>query len=362
MNFDKRLFMKAADLILGLFYSDENNIVFENIKLSENISKNLTELNRKQLKMLSLRFLGPLFLAAKIEMGKGWKIDLLEASLSQYQERTIDVDLLQSFFSVNSSIKSEGGITNLFAIIGSPYTEDVKIIYDLVTTYLHPCIVQGTIVNESIKGADFKFHDFIKDELKSGVNVINYFLGSARKMYWEEQQKYYCVGFMERKTTIDPIIADRTSNLYTFDFDDPLRYKSLDFIPSFYVMAILPDYYENRISETLNLLNMTSVYPVIRLIRLSNQEKKTNVIYLEEFLVENKTKRSYGVILISENESVKDTQNLSFYKKQLRLILDKNMNMEKTIIKINSQINPFDKWNTLTEEGLELIKNRLDIW
>jgi len=353
--------MKAADLILGLFYSDENHIVFDNIKLSKVISENLTDLNREQLKMLSLRFLGPLFLTAKIEIGKGWKIDLFEASLSQFQERTIDVDFLQSFFSVNSSIKSKGGVSNLFAIIGSPYTEDVKIIYDLVSSYIHPCIVQGKIINDSIEGVDFQFHSFIEHELKRGVNVINYFLGSARKMYWEEQQKYYCVGFIERKTALKPNTTERVSNFYTFDIDDPLKNISLDFIPSFYIMAILPDYYENRISETLNVLNITSVSPAIRFIRLSNQEKNIKVIYLEEFLVEGKIKKSYGVILISENYSVKEAQNLAFYKKQLRLILDKNMNMEKTIVNINSKINPFDKWNTLSEEGLELIKNKLDI-
>ena len=52
--------MKEADLILGLFYFDENNIVFDNIKLSKGILENLPEINRFQLKMLSLRFLKPL--------------------------------------------------------------------------------------------------------------------------------------------------------------------------------------------------------------------------------------------------------------------------------------------------------------
>jgi hypothetical protein len=199
----------------------------------------------------------------------------------------------------------------------------------------------------------------IYDELKRGVNVINYFLGSARKMYLEEQHKYSCVGFIERKNTFEPKVTNVVSNLYTFDVDDSLRRASLNFIPSFYVMSILPNYYENRINETLHILNKTSIYPNIRLIRLSNQKKK--VVYLEEFLLENKTKRSFGVILISENEFIKEAHNLAFYKKQLRFILDKNMNMEKTIIKINSRINPFDKWNTLSEKGLEKIKDDLDI-
>lgn len=354
--------MKAADLIIGLFYSDKNGIVYDNIKLSENIATNLTDLNHEQLKMLSLRFLGPLFLTANIDKGKNWKFELLEASLSQYQERTIDVDLLQSFFSVNSSIESDGDMTNLFTIIGSPYTEDVKTIHDLLTTYLHPNIVQGLRVNETINKEKFKSLPYIKNELKRGVNVINYFLGSARKMYWEEQQKYYCVGFVERKIIIGDNNTDRLSNLYTFDFDDELKSLTLKYIPSFYVMAILPDYYENLISETLHLLNpKTSVYPGIRLIRLSKEANK--VLYLEEHSTKNKIKKSYGVILISENNIVKEMHNLSYYKKQLRLILDKNKNIEKSIIEINSKLNPFDKWNTLTENDLELIKNKLDtVW
>ncbi|TFG25218.1 MAG: hypothetical protein EU532_11880 [Promethearchaeota archaeon] len=352
--------MKAADLILGLFFSDENSIVYDNIKVSQGMAENLTESAHNQLRMISLRFLGPLFLTAKIEKGKEWKFELLEAALSQHQERTIDVDLLQSFFSVNSSIEFEDGITNLFAIIGSPYTEDVKIIHDLLTNYLHPSMIQGKVVNESLKGGDLNFDKFINNELKRGVNVINYFLGSARKMYWEELQKYYCVGFMERITAIDAHFTNKVSNLYTFDFDDELKTMALKYIPSFYVMAILPDYYENRISETLNLLNpKISVYPVVRLIRLSSGEN--HVIYLEEHSTEDKIKRSFGVILISENESVKEANNLAYYKKQLRLILDKNKNMEKTMIEINSRLNPFDKWNTLTDEGLDLIKKKLDI-
>ncbi len=352
--------MKAADLILGLFYSNENNIVFDNIKLSENMSKSLTDSSHEQLKMLSLRFLGPVFLTAGIKKRQGWRFELLEASLSQFQERTIDVDLLQSIFSINSSIESEKGITNLFTIVGSPYTEDVKIIHDLLTTYLHPSIIQGMIVNESLKGGEFSLDDFIEKQLKRGVDVINYFLGSARKMYWEEQQKYCCVGFMERKIAIAEDITNRVSNLYTFDFDDELKNKALNFIPSFYVMAILPDYYESRIRETLNLLNpKTSIYPVIRLIRLSNQLNK--VLYLEEHLTEDKIKTSYGVILIPENEYFKESNNLAYYKKQLRLILDKDKNMEKSIVEINSKLNPFDKWNTFLENDLELIKKKLDI-
>lgn len=354
--------MKATDLIIGLFFSDENGIVYDNIKLSKNIAENLTDQNYEKLKSLSLRFLGPLFLTAKIDKRKDWKFELLEASLFQYQERTIDVDLLQSFFSINSSLEFNDDMTNLFSIIGSPYTEDVKTIHDLLTTYIHPNIIQGLMVNNLINNENFKFLPYIKNELTRGVNVINYFLGSARKMYWEQQQKYYCVGFVERKTFIGDKVSNSQSNLYTFDFDDDQKNLALTFIPSYYVMAILPNYYENLISETLHLLNPNvSVYPVIRLIRLSNETNR--VIYLEEHSTENKIKKSYGVILISENSIFKETHNLSYFKKQLRLILDKNKNIEKKIIEINSMLNPFNKWNTLTENDLEKIKNKLDtVW
>jgi hypothetical protein len=347
--------MLQHDLILALFYSDEDNLVFDNIKYS----KDLPDFNREILKTLSLRFLGPLFLTAEIKGGKGWNIDLIETSLSQYQSRTIDADVIQSFFILNSSIPSEKGTTHLFLCIGSPYTEDVKIIYDLLSEYIHPVIIQGKFVNESMQGSDFDFNEYIHDTLKSGVNLINYFLGAPRKMYWEEQQKYYCIGSIEREISEDERnINKKISNLFTFDVGDPLIKISLKSIPSFYVMAILPDYYENRISETLKIFNKTSVYPNIRMIRLSNQEKK--VIYLEEYLVENGLKKSYGVILIPENEGLKDCKNLAFYTKHLRLILDKNENKEKMIIKINSKINPFDLWDTMKEDGLEKIKDELD--
>ena len=48
------------------------------------------------------------------------------------------------------------------------------------------------------------------------------------------------------------------------------------------------------------------------------------------------------------------------FKKKLRLILDENKNFEETIIEINSRINPFEKWNTNSNESLGKIKDLLD--
>jgi hypothetical protein len=350
--------MKATDLILALFFSDESNLVFNNIKLSKNIPEDVSDFTKDQLKTLSLRFLGPLFLTTKIEASKGWKIDLIEASLSQYQDRTRDVDVIQAFFIVNSSIESDKGITHLFTCIGSPYTENIKIIYDLISEYIHPNIIQGKIVNESLLGNKFEFEKYINNELQRGVDVINYFLGSARKIYWEEQLKYNCIGFIERKIPISSNTDEKVSNLYTFDVNDSLREEALKNLPSFYIMAILPDYYENRILETLKVFDKTSVYPNIRMMRLSNREKK--VIYMEEYIIDNGVKRSYGVILVPEKEKNEENKDMSFYKKQLRFILDKNANMEKVIITINSKINPFEKWDTINEVGLEKMEKDLD--
>jgi hypothetical protein len=350
--------MKDVDLILGLFYSDEANLVFDNIKVSESFMNELPKINREKLKMLSLRFLGPLFLTAKIEGGKGWKLKMIEASISQFQGITIDVDIFQSFFSLNSSIETKYGITNLFTIIGSPYTENIKIISELLNNYIHPVINQGRIVLESVHGSEYDYNKLIAEELERGTNVINYFLGSARKIYYEKEVEYLCVSVIERHNPVNTENGKRISNFYTFDIDDPLRKIALQGIPSFYVMAILPDYYETRIIETLHLFNKTSVYPNIRQISLSKKEK--HLLYLEEYLVEDGIKKSYGVVLIPNVDQKKDLHNLAFYKKQLRFILDKKVNLEKTIVRINSRINPFDKWDVASEVGLDNIRNKLD--
>ncbi|MHA1488135.1 MAG: hypothetical protein ACTSRI_00355 [Promethearchaeota archaeon] len=359
--------MKSVSSIVGLFFSDEINLVYENIKFSGDLSPE----KKEKLKILPFKFLGPLFLTAASTKEKNWKIEVIESSLSQYQETTIDVDVTQSFFNLNSSIESEDGKTNLFALIGSPYTEDIKVIYDKIVNYIHPSIIQGKIVNESFLGGDFSFKDFIEAELIRGVNLIERSLGSSRKIYsnsFFSSQKFYCVGFMERKKS-DNI---RESYLYTCDFDDPLKNIYLNYVPSYYMLAILPDYYENRIIETLSLLNKTTIFPNIRAIRMSYEEKK--VIYLEEFLMEKNIKKSYGVILIPDNKNLADLlqetglygggspqmETMSFYKKKLRQILDKNKNLEETIVEINPNFDPFKKWKTDTEEGLSKIKNLLD--
>ena len=193
--------------IVGLFYSDENNLVYENIKYSEKISDEVTN----KLRLLSFKFLGPLFLTASSLEGSNWKIDFIESSLSNYQKRTIDVDVIQSFFNLNSSMYSGDGITNLFTLIVSPYTEDIKVIYEKMVKYIHPCIIQGKILKESMLGNDFNLKKFIEEELERGINLIEISLGSSRKMYWEEQSKYHCVSFIERKKSD----KSKESHLYT---------------------------------------------------------------------------------------------------------------------------------------------------
>ena len=191
--------------------------------------------------MLSYQFLGPLFFTAASGNGVNWKIEFIESSLSHYQNRTLDADVIQSFFNLNSSMETEDGNTNLSVLIGSPYTEDINLIYRKMVEYIHPSIIQGKFTAESLMGGDFKFKNLIQYELGRGLNLIEYTLGSARKLYPEEQQKYYCIGIIERK--VDEKL--RISNFYSFDKEDPLRKYVLSFIPSFYVMSILPDYYEN---------------------------------------------------------------------------------------------------------------------
>ncbi|MHA2131616.1 MAG: hypothetical protein ACW99L_16745, partial [Promethearchaeota archaeon] len=244
--------------------------------------------------------------------------------------------------------------TNLFTIIGSPYTEDIELIYQKLIRYIHPSITEGKIINESINKNEFDFSEFIYTELTRGINLIEHLLGSARKLYREKKQNYYCIAIIERIVSEDLEV----SNLYTFDYDDPLKDKYLSSIPSYYVMAILPDYYENRIIETLGIFNLINVLPCIRLINLSNQNKK--VLYLEEFLIKDNEKKSYGLILINSDGKNKDSNDLTFYKQKIRLILDNNKNFEETVIEINQHINPFEKWNLNSSTSLSKLQNLLD--
>lgn len=339
--------MNGKELILGLFYSDESNLIYD--IFSQDISVDLEE----NLKMLSYKFLGPLFFTAASGNGGNWKIEFIESSLSQYQNRTLDADVIQSFFNLNSSMETEDGITHFSVLIGSPYTEDINLIYRKMVEYIHPSIIQGRFTAESIMGDEFRFKNFIQYELDRGLNLIEYTLGSARKSYWEEQQKYYCIGIIER--TIDEKL--RISNFYSFDKKDPLRKFILSFIPSFYVMSILPDYYENLINETLNLFNKTSVFSNIRTIKLSFQEKK--VLYLEEFVVEESIKKSYGVILIPEVPTVGDGKNLSFFKRNLRFVLDTRKELRDILFTINENF-VFESWPTESEEDLDNLKKCFD--
>jgi len=343
--------MKESDFILGLFFSDENDLIYDNIKVSEE----LPEENKNRLKMLSYKFLGPLFLTTAERSEEGWKIDFIEASLSLKQELTRTVDILQSFFNINSILNSEEGLpTHISALIGSPHTEDVKILHDKLVQYIHPVILQGKLVSESILGSVFKFSDFIKKELKRGINFLEFSLGQSRKVYWEEQQHYYCIGVIER--VIERGIK-KTSNLYTFNKDDPLRKLALDFIPSFYIINILPDYYESLINETLELFNRKDIFSNISVIELSNRNK--NLIYFEEFNVENNVKRSYGAILVPNFGIPEESKNISFYRRNLRNILELNKDPFDIVVKINPNFKS-DKWCTKSEEDLSKLSECFD--
>ena len=342
--------MQDKNFILGLFYTDEKSRVFEEIKFNQNLS----EKRKSLIKSLSFRFIGPLYLIGAMDKDQKWKLNSVESTLTSYTEKISEPDIIQSFVCLNSPKWFEGIMTNLFTFIGSSYTEDIKLIHQKLIRYIHESIIQGKIVNESVLGGEFEYFGFINKELNRGIDLIEHSLGSARKIYWEEQQTYYCIGIIERKKSADLEIT----NLYTFDFDDPLKNKYLSFIPSYYVMIILPDYYENRIIETLRLFNIANVYPNIRRINLNYQDKK--ILYLEEFYMEYDVKKSYGLILINVNKSHEDSHNLTFYKKKIRLILDKNKNFEESVIEINHNINPFEKWNTSSEENLKNIHKLLD--
>ena len=339
--------MKQEEIILGLFFANEDNLVFDNIKYSEIFS----DIKINDIKMLSYKFLGPVFLTAATGIGNNWKIEFIETSLSLRDNNIEEADVLQSFFTLNSSIETQEGITNLFVLISSPYTEDTKLIYDELSNYIHPSIIQSKIVNENLLGSRFDYNKLIESELDRGINLIDYSLGISRKVYWEEEHRYYCVGLIERKTGEEL----RVSNLYTFNKDSDLRKRYLDYIPSYYVMSILPDYYENLINETLEIYNKKGVYPNIKRIELRYGDKK--VVYLEEYNIKNDILKSYGVILIQQNEETEENKKLSYFKKNLRLILDREMDLKDSLNKFNQHLK-YERWSTISDEAL----NKIDIF
>jgi len=341
--------MNNINAILGLFFANEDEMVYDKIKISED----LTEERENNLKMLSFKYLGPVFLTEMCNKGNPWNIDLVESALILQNQGLYNEKMFQSFFNINTSNESEDGITNLSALIASPYTEDIKEIADELCEYILPAMTQGKIVEENFLGSKFKSSKFIQKELTRGLNLIDYSLGSSRKVYWEEQHNYYCVGLIER------IVSKyyKASNLFTFDKDNLLRKKCLEFIPSYYIMAILPDYYEKLIDETLKLFNVTTIYPNIRLIKLHSHEKK--VIYLEEYVVDKDIKKSYGVILIEDTEGFNGLNKISFYKKNLRLIVDGNKDVSDIMFKINPNFG-FKRWDTLSNECLNDLEADLD--
>ena len=341
--------MNNINAILGLFFANEDEMVYDKIKISEE----LTEERENNLKMLSFKYLGPVFLTEMCNKGNPWNIDLVESALILQNQGSYNEKSFQSFFNINSSNESIDGVANLSALIASPYTEDIKEIADELCDYILPSIIQGKIVEENFLGSRFKYSKFIQGELNRGINLIENSLGSSRKVYWEEQQNYYCVGLIER------IVSKyyKASNLLTFDKDNSLRKKCLEFIPSYYIMAILPDYYERLIDETLKLYNVTTISPNIRLIKLHSQEKK--VIYLEEYTGDKNMKKSYGAILIEDTEGFSSSNNISFYKKNLRLLLDNNKDIQDIMLKINPNF-AFKKWDTLSNERLNDLEANLD--
>ncbi len=342
--------MASSELILGIFYSDINNLIHDSIKNSENFSQE----KREKVRMLPFKFLGPVFLTSGITRTQNWKIDLIESSLSIYQEQPQESGMLQSFVNLNSVFETREEITNLFALIGTPYTEDIKVIQDKMSGYIHPSIEQGLCINRKKIGGIFREDGFIREELNRGMNLIHYYLGSSRKMYWEEQVNYDCVGLIERVSNKD----DKSSYLYTFDKDDPTRKQYLSSFPSYYVMVVLPDFYEDLVKETLELFEITRYYPNIRFIYLSNKMNK-KVVYFEEFQEIKGNKRCLGLILVQTNESMLEAKRISSYRKYLRQALDINKPIGEVINKVNPQFS-LHEWGTSNEGELERIHKILD--
>lgn len=80
---------------------------------------------------------------------------------------------------------------------------------------------------------------------------------------------------------------------------------------------------------------------------------------MEEFVEEKGVMKSYGVILIPEGQSIKEGENLSYYKRNLRDILDKRKDLKDVLVKLNSDFK-YEKWSTSTDEDLNKIRACFD--
>ena len=87
--------------------------------------------------------------------------------------------------------------------------------------------------------------------------------------------------------------------------------------------------------------------------------KEKKVIYLEEFVVEESIKKSYGAILIPEVPTVGDGKNLSFFKRNLRIVLDTRKELRYILFTINENF-VFESWPTESEEDLDNLKKCFD--
>jgi hypothetical protein len=338
-----------SDLIFFILFAEHNDIEHENVKKG----KLLTNLSIPERKLMPLRFFGPIFLSSATEKTSPWKIELVEGVLAEKDSNVEEFDIIQSFFILNSSISYEGSPTHLSVLIGSPYTEDIDFIHNKIKEYIHPCIIQNKIVNESIYAGEFNYTKSINQELIRGSNLIEFSIGSSWKPHWHKKKKYNCIAIIERIKSKE----EKGTYFYTFDPDSKIRKSILDKIPSYYLLSILPGYYEELMGEVLTIFGKHSLYPNIARIIMKNQDDE--VLYLEEFIVDKGEKRNLGCVLIIQKET-EEGHSTVFYKKKLRQILDKGKDFARTVIEINKDINPFKRWKTDTGANLKEIQEELD--
>lgn len=344
--------MEESDFIIGLFFVDEQNSLYKHIKYPENIKRK----KKKQLKKLPLKYFNPDFLKISGEEDAKWKIEVIETLLSQKYGTIIDSIGLQSFFYLNSSSINEADEeSNLFIIVGSPYTEEINMIYRRMADYIHPRMIQHRYYTQKTLEKKVKPSKFYEEEIPRGFNFIEYSLGSARKMYWQKPKKYYCVGLIERINSWDSSVKE--TNIYTFAKESPLRSKFLDKIPSYRAMTLIQTYYEMLINETLDIFDKSKIISNISRIELSYQGKE--VTYFEEFTERDGIKTSYGVVLIPEIEAIPEGKNKAYYKKHIRLILDGLKKPDEVLSKINPCFS-IEKWSAISDEDLEKIRAQLD--
>ena len=83
------------------------------------------------------------------------------------------------------------------------------------------------------------------------------------------------------------------------------------------------------------------------------------MVYIEEYVIEDGISKSYGAILVQQKDEKSENRKLSYYKKNLRLLLDQHKEL-KDFLKVMNPHFKYERWGAITNEELDKIGIILD--